>query len=142
MARIAGVDLPDEKRIDIGLTSIYGLGRNNVMAILEQVKIKPEKRVKTLTAEEIRRLQALVDKLPTEGALRQKVSEDIKRLKTIGSYRGSRHSHNLPARGQQTRTNARTKRGKRQTIGALKKKELAGREAPAKQEGEEAKTEK
>lgn len=123
MARIVGVDLPAEKRIDIGLTTIFGIGRSNVMDILKQTKIDPAKRVKTLTNEEINRLQEIIDKVPTEGTLRQKISEDIKRLKIIGSYRGIRHSRNLPVRGQRTRSNARTKRGKRQTVGALKKEE-------------------
>lgn len=125
MPRIAGIDLPAEKRIDIGLTAIYGLGRKNVVAILKRAKISPAKRVKTLTNEEVGQLREAIDKTPTEGALHQRVTENIRRLKSIGSYRGLRHTHNLPARGQRTRSNARTKRGKRQTVGALKKKDSA-----------------
>ncbi|PJE69136.1 30S ribosomal protein S13 [Candidatus Shapirobacteria bacterium CG10_big_fil_rev_8_21_14_0_10_38_14] len=130
MARIAGVDLPDEKRTDIGLTTIFGIGRSNVVAILEQAKVDPAKRIKSLTGEEINRLQEVVDKVLTEGALRQKIAENIKRLKTIGSYRGIRHSQNLPVRGQRTRSNARTKRGKRQTVGSLKKEETIKSKGP------------
>lgn len=133
MARIAGVTLAEEKRIDIGLTAIFGIGRRNVVGILAQAGVDPAKRVKNLTAEEITKLQKAVDKFPVEGDLRKKITDDIARLKQIGSYRGLRHSQNLPVRGQRTRTNARTKRGKRKTIGALKKKELArfkGKEIP------------
>jgi small subunit ribosomal protein S13 len=125
MARIAGVTLPEEKRVDIGLTVIFGLGRQNVGEILREAGVDPTKRVKNLTTEEVTKLQKAVDKFPVEGTLRKKIADDIKRLKTIGSYRGLRHTQNLPVRGQRTRTNARTKRGKRKTIGAMKKKELA-----------------
>lgn len=135
MARIAGVDLPDKKRVDIGLTAVYGLGRENVKVVLAKAGLEPSKRVKDLSQEEIGRLQSAVDTIPTEGILRQRISEDIKRLKSIGSYRGSRHTHNLPARGQRTRSNARTRRGKRQTVGALKKEEQTKQEVDAKQEG-------
>lgn len=124
MARIAGIDLPSEKRVDIGLTAIYGLGRANVVAVLESAKVEPSKRVKDLTDQETSRLQKVVDQYPTEGVLRKKVEADIRRLKAIGSYRGIRHAQNLPVRGQRTRSNARTKRGKRQTVGALKKKDM------------------
>jgi len=125
MPRIAGVEIPEEKRVDIGLTAIYGIGRSNVMEILESTKIDPATRVKNLTDSEVSRIQKVVDKLPTEGTLRKQLAENIKRLKSIGSYRGLRHSQNLPARGQRTRSNARTKRGKRATIGAMRKKDLA-----------------
>lgn len=125
MARIAGVILPEEKRVDVGLTVIFGIGRQNVGEILGEAGVDPAKRVKNLTAEEVIKLQKAVDKFPVEGTLKKKITEDIKRLKTIGSYRGLRHIQNLPVRGQRTRTNARTKRGKRKTIGAMKKKELA-----------------
>lgn len=137
MARIAGVTLPEEKRIDIGLTVLFGIGRRNVVEILAQAGIDPAKRVKDLTAEEATKLQKVVDKFPVEGDLRKKIADDIGRLKQIGSYRGLRHIQNLPVRGQRTRTNARTKRGKRKTIGALKKKELArfkGKEIPEEEE--------
>jgi small subunit ribosomal protein S13 len=121
MVRIAGIDLPKEKRIDIGLTVIYGIGRKNVVDILKEAKIEASKRVNSLTDEEVARITKVVDKLMIEGDLRKKIANDIQRLKSIGSYRGLRHSRNLPVRGQRTRSNARTKRGKRKTIGALKK---------------------
>ena len=123
MARIVGIDLLAEKRIDIGLTVIYGIGRKNVGEILAKAKVDPAKRVKDLNGEEITRLQKAVEQTPVEGELRKTVNENIKRLKVINSYRGSRHIHGLPSRGQRTRSNARTKRGKRKTIGALKKEE-------------------
>jgi small subunit ribosomal protein S13 len=125
MARIAGIDLPSDKRTDIGLAFIYGIGRNNVKPILKQAKIDGAKRIKDLTDEEISRLQHVVDLQPVEGALRQQVNENIKRLKVIGAYRGVRHSMGLPSRGQRTRHNARTKRGRRKTVGALKKEDAA-----------------
>ncbi|MFH1841018.1 MAG: 30S ribosomal protein S13 [Candidatus Shapirobacteria bacterium] len=125
MARIAGIDLNNDKRIDIALTALYGIGRQNVKSILFQAKIGGEKRVKSLTAIEINRIQKVVDTVRVEGSLRVKVAEDIKRLKMIGSYRGMRHTHGLPARGQRTRSNARTKRGRRKTVGALKKEDAA-----------------
>ena len=123
MARIVGIDLLAEKRIDIGLTVIYGIGRKNVGEILAKAQVDPAKRVKDLNGEEITRLQKAVEQTPVEGELRKTVNEYIKRLKVINSYRGSRHIHGLPSRGQRTRSNARTKRGKRKTIGALKKEE-------------------
>lgn len=122
MVRIAGVDLPDTKRVDIALTYLYGIGRSNVLPLLGKVHIEAHKRVKELTEEEIGKIQRLLDKEYTiEGDLRMEINETIKRLKQIGSYRGVRHAKNLPVRGQRTRANARTKRGKRQTIGAMKK---------------------
>ncbi|MBI1869375.1 30S ribosomal protein S13 [Candidatus Gottesmanbacteria bacterium] len=122
MARIAGVDLANDKRIDIALTYIYGIGRKNVVPILEQVKIDSSKRARELTDEEIGRIQKVIDaSYKVEGDLHQEIAENIKRLKMIGSYRGIRHTRNLPVRGQRTRVNARTKRGKRQTVGALRK---------------------
>ncbi len=123
--RIAGVDLPVEKKVDIGLTAIYGIGRKNIQAILDETKIDPSKRIRDLTTEEVTRLQKAIDKLPTEGELKSIVSENIKQLKTTGSYRGIRHAQGLPARGQRTRSNARTKRGKRRTVGAMRKKDLS-----------------
>ncbi|PIU02135.1 30S ribosomal protein S13 [Candidatus Shapirobacteria bacterium CG09_land_8_20_14_0_10_49_15] len=130
MGRIAGIDLPDNKRVDIGLTAIYGIGRHNVTLVLAKSKVAASTRIKDLNQEEVSRLQAALDDVPIEGVLRQKISEDIKRLKSIGSYRGLRHSHNLPVRGQRTRSNARTKRGKRQTVGALKKEAETRQETP------------
>lgn len=128
--RIAGVDLPVEKKVDIGLTAIYGVGRKNAQGILEETGVDSSKRIKDLTTEEVTRLQKAVDKLPTEGELRRMVNENIKQLKTTGSYRGIRHTQGLPARGQRTRSNARTKRGRRRTVGALRKKDLTKTGAP------------
>jgi len=121
MARIAGVDLPNEKRLDIGLTYIFGVGRSNVSTILDEVKIDPGKRVKDLTDEEIGRIQKSVEKITVEGDLRREIDQNIRRLEDIGTYRGLRHRRGLPARGQRTRSNARTKKGKRKTVGTVKK---------------------
>jgi small subunit ribosomal protein S13 len=122
MAHIAGTEIPSEKRLDIALTYIYGIGRTNVVQVLKEAQLSPEKRVKTLTDEEINRISKVIEKGYTvEGDLRRQVHDNIKRLIEIRSYRGSRHSKNLPSRGQRTRSNARTKRGKRLTIGAMKK---------------------
>ncbi len=123
--RIVGVNIPDEKRIDISLTYLYGVGRSNVYGILKEAKIEPARRVKDLTEDEGSRLQKIVEKIKTEGDLRSEVRNNIKRLQQISSYRGMRHAHNLPARGQRTRSNARTKRGKRVTIGAIRKEVAA-----------------
>ena len=124
MVRISGVDLPAQKRIDIALTYLYGIGRNNVRKVMDQVQIRSAKRVKDLTEEEVNKIQKTVEKLyKVEGDLREEVANDIKRLKEIGSYRGVRHIKKLPVHGQRTRSNARTKRGKRVTIGALKKED-------------------
>jgi len=124
MTRIAGVDIPSEKRLDIGLTYLYGIGRSNVVKLLKEVNLDPAKRVKTLNDDEISRIgKALEKTYIIEGDLRQEILHNIKRLREIGSYRGMRHSKNLPSRGQRTKTNARTRRGKRQTVGALKKEE-------------------
>ncbi len=126
MPRIAGIDLPENKRTDIALTAIYGIGRRNVGKVLVAAKIEPAKKAKDLSEEEVARLQKTIETiLKVEGDLRKEVQENIKRLKQISSYRGRRHLLNLPVRGQRTRSNARTKRGKRITIGALKKEELA-----------------
>lgn len=129
--RVAGVNIPDGKRIDIALTYIYGVGRSNVVAILERAQIEPTKRANTLTEEEITKIQKALDTVKIEGDLKGEIFEDIKRLKNINSYRGGRHAKNLPARGQRTRSNARTKRGKRVTIGAIKK-EMAEKMTAAK----------
>lgn len=130
MARIEGIDLPELKRTDVALTLIYGVGRKNVIGVLAEAKVDGAKRIKDLKEDEISRIQKILDqKYKVEGDLRKEVQENIKRLKQIGSYRGKRHSANLPVRGQRTRSNARTKRGKRVTIGALKKEELAKKTA-------------
>lgn len=121
MARIAGIDLQSEKRIDIALTRLYGVGRQNAASILKKAGVDAGMRVKALTDEQINKIQKIVDEIKVEGDLRTEVHANIASLKQIGSYRGSRHSHNLPSRGQRTRSNARTKRGKRVTIGAIKK---------------------
>jgi small subunit ribosomal protein S13 len=137
MPRIAGVDIPEKKRVDIGLTYIYGIGRANVVEILKRANVAPTKRVHDLSAEEVSRLQKTVEKIKVEGDLRKTVAQNIARLREIGSYRGSRHVKGLPARGQRTRTNARTKRGKRVTIGALKKEVLAKVEVAKKEKEKE-----
>lgn len=116
--------MDNNKRVDIALTRLYGVGRANVVVILKKAEVAANKRVKDLTEEEINKIQKVIDSLKVEGDLRGEVQANITSLKQIGSYRGSRHSHNLPSRGQRTRSNARTKRGKRVTIGAIRK-ELA-----------------
>lgn len=121
--RISGVTIPDEKRVDIALTYLYGIGRGNVYGILKKANVDPAKRVKTLSEDEQKTIQKIVEEYKIEGDLRVEIGENIKRLKEIGSYRGGRHSRNLPVRGQRTRSNARTKRGKRVTIGAIKKED-------------------
>lgn len=132
MARISGVDLPNEKRLDIALTYLYGVGRTNVKLILKKAELDPTRRFKTLTDDEVSKLTKIIEKdTMVEGDLRRKVGDSIKRLIEIKSYRGMRHAHKLPSRGQRTKTNARTKRGKRMTVGALKKEDRAKTEAPA-----------
>ena len=123
MARISGINLPGEKRIEAALTLIYGIGRILSTKILLKLSIDRDTRVKNLTEKDISSLQEEISKYHTEGDLRRKIAQDIKRLQEIGSYRGSRHRRNLPVRGQRTRTNARTKRGKRVTVGSGKRKE-------------------
>lgn len=135
MPRIAGVDIPEKKRVDIALTYIYGLGRSNVYEVLKKAQVEAAKRVTALTTEEVSRLQKALETVKVEGDLRKQIAQNITRLKETGSYRGIRHIRGLPSRGQRTRTNARTKRGKRVTIGALKKEALAKVEA-AKREKE------
>ena len=124
MARIAGVELPENKRIEFALPYIYGIGMSVAEKIVEEAKVNLGARVKDLTEEEISRIQKLVDKYTIEGDLRRQIQQNIRRLEEIGTYRGTRHKKNLPARGQRTRSNARTKRGKRVTIGAMKKDSL------------------
>ena len=119
--RFTGVNIPDEKKVFIALRYIYGVGPSNVSDILKKAEVSGDKRLKELTEDELKRLQHVVEERKVEGDLRAEISGNIKRLKEVGAYRGSRHSHNLPVRGQRTRSNARTKRGKRVTIGAIKK---------------------
>ena len=122
MARIAGVDLPREKRIEIGLTYIYGIGRPTSNAILAKAGINPDTRVKDLTEEEAGKIRKIIDEeYLVEGDLRREVSLNIKRLMEIGSYRGIRHRRGLPVRGQNTKTNARTRKGPKKTVGRKKK---------------------
>ena len=130
MARIAGVDLPEGKRVDIGLTLIYGIGRSNVVNVIAEAKVDAATRVKDLTDEEVGRLQKAVDKFKVEGDLIREVEQNIKRLEEIGSYRGLRHRKGLPVRGQRTRSNARTRRGRRKTVGAISKEVVAPKAAP------------
>ena len=122
MARIAGIDLPREKRIEIGLTYIYGIGRTSAQKILEMTGINPDIRVKDLTADQEAALRDVIDKHFTiEGDLRREVALNIKRLTEIGCYRGVRHRRGLPVRGQRTKTNARTRKGPKKTIANKKK---------------------
>ena len=127
MARIAGVDLPNEKRVEIGLTYIYGIGLTTSKKILADTGIDPDVRVKDLTEEDISKLREYIDhNLQVEGDRRRVVALDIKRLIEIGSYRGLRHRKGLPVRGQRSKTNARTRKGPKKTI-ANKKKKVGGR---------------
>ena len=122
MARIAGVDLPREKRVEIGLTYIYGIGKPTAKAILEKAGINPDTRVKDLTEDEAGAIRKIIDsEYMVEGDLRREVSLNIKRLMEIGSYRGIRHRRGLPVRGQKTKTNARTRKGPKKTVGRKKK---------------------
>ncbi len=123
MARIVGVDLPRDKRIEIGLTYIYGIGRYQALKILAESQIDPDTRVKDLTEEELGRLNAVIsEKYKVEGDVRQEIDTNIKRLIDINCYRGLRHRRGLPVRGQRTRTNARTRKGPRKTVGVMRKK--------------------
>jgi len=123
MARIAGVDLPRDKRIEIGLTYIYGIGRKSAVDILEKAGINPDTRVKNLSEEEAGAIRKIIDQgYVVEGELRREVSLNIKRLMEIGCYRGIRHRRGLPVRGQNTKTNARTRKGPKKTVGRKKKK--------------------
>ena len=115
MARIEGVDLPKNKRVEIGLTYIYGIGRSRSNDILEEAGVDPDTKVKDLTEAEIARLRSEIDEFQVEGELRRQVQADIQRLKDIGCYRGIRHKKGLPVRGQRTRTNARTRKGPKDT---------------------------
>ena len=122
MARIAGVDLPKEKRIEIALTYVYGIGRTSATKILEQTGINPDTRVKDLTEEDETKLRECIDQnFVVEGDLRRQTALDIRRLMEIGSYRGTRHRRGLPVRGQRSKTNARTRKGPKRTIAGKKK---------------------
>jgi small subunit ribosomal protein S13 len=125
MPRIAGIDIPEKKRVHIALTYIYGIGQKFSADILREANVSVDKRAKELTSDEVSRIAKIVERYNTEGNLRKTIRENIDRLKRIGSYRGMRHSAGLPVRGQRTRVNARTRRGKRRTIGALSKEEAA-----------------
>ncbi len=122
MARIAGVDLPREKRVEIGLTYIYGIGLTSSRKILEEAGVDPDIRVKDLSEEDASKIRKIIDsEYMVEGDLRREVSMNIKRLMEIGSYRGIRHRRSLPVRGQKTKTNARTRKGPKKTVGRKKK---------------------
>ncbi|MDD3101800.1 MAG: 30S ribosomal protein S13 [Patescibacteria group bacterium] len=111
MARIQGVDLPKDKRIEIGLTYIFGIGQTTSNKILKEAKINPNKRVKELNAQEVEQLKSIIDSIKVEGALHSAIVANIKRLRDVGCYRGIRHTRHLPVRGQRTKTNSRTVRG-------------------------------
>ena len=122
MARIAGVDLPREKRVEIGLTYIYGIGRVSANRILEAANVDPDTRVRDLTDDEVKRISAVIDETQTvEGDLRREIALNIKRLQEIGCYRGIRHRKGLPVRGQKTKTNATTRKGAKRTVANKKK---------------------
>lgn len=122
MARIAGVDLPREKRVEIGLTYIYGIGRVSADRILEAANVDPSTRVRDLTDDEVKRISAVIDEtMSVEGDLRREIALNIKRLQEIGCYRGIRHRKGLPVRGQKTKTNARTRKGPKRTVANKKK---------------------
>lgn len=126
MVRLLGVVLPDNKRVEYALTLIYGIGWSNSRKILNQAKIDRNTKVSKLTEDEFKKIIAFIEEnYKVEGELREEINENLKRLREIGSYRGIRHIKGLPVRGQRTRSNARTKRGKRKTVGALRKEEWA-----------------
>lgn len=132
MPRISGVDIPNNKRLEVALTYIFGIGLNTSKAILKKTKLDPNKRTQDLTPKEIATLNTALQKKVIEGDLRKTIRDNIETLKRLGAYRGLRHLAGLPARGQRTRSNARTKRGKRQTVGALKKDEMAKKQTAEK----------
>ena len=122
MARIAGVDLPRDKRIEIGLTYIYGIGRTSADKILAQAGVNPDIRVRDLTDDDVKKISAVIDEtMMVEGDLRREIALNIKRLQEIGCYRGIRHRKSLPVRGQKTKTNARTRKGPKRTVANKKK---------------------
>ena len=121
MPRIAGVDIPSDKKIKISLRYIYGVGPTNAMAILKEAGIDPERRAKELTEEELAKIIGIIDRgILVEGALRRQIQQNIARLRDVGSYRGFRHRRSLPVRGQRTRSNARTRKGPRKTVAGKK----------------------
>ena len=122
MARISGVDLPREKRVEIGLTYVYGIGRTSANRILKEAGVNPDTRVKDLTDDEVKRISVVIaDSQTVEGDLRREIAMNIKRLQEIGCYRGIRHRKSLPVSGQKTKTNARTRKGQRKTVANKKK---------------------
>lgn len=139
MPRVSGVDIPADKKVKVALTYIYGLGDAKSLELLKQAKVDPEKRVNKLTDSELAAIQKAVTTVPVEGALRKLVNESIKRLKQINTYRGIRHSKGLPVRGQSTRHNARTRKGKRKTVGAMKKTDMQKMEEAKKAKESKAK---
>ena len=146
MARVAGIELPREKRIDVALCYIYGIGPTTSRGVITTSQVRPERRVKDLTEDEVARINAAVGRLKVEGDLRREVTGNIKRLIDIGCYRGSRHAKSLPVRGQRTRTNARTRKGVRKTVGVMRGKQRSvskqgrpGENAPAPEKKKEAK---
>lgn len=127
MARIEGVDLPRDKRIEVALTYIYGIGLTTSHAILAETGVNPDTRVRDLTEDDLSKLRAVIATIPTEGDLRRQVNMNIKRLMEISSYRGMRHRRNLPVRGQRTRTNARTRKGPKKTVPGRGRRRGAGK---------------
>ena len=122
MARIAGVNLPNQKRLEVGLTYIYGIGRSTAVKVCKDLELDPDEKVKDLTDEEVTKLREFIDgKLQVEGDLRRERTQAIKRLSEIGAYRGLRHRRGLPTHGQRTKTNARTRKGPKKTVGRGKK---------------------
>jgi small subunit ribosomal protein S13 len=136
VARIAGVDLPAEKRIEIALTYIFGIGRTTARKILAQSGVSPDVRVKVMSDEDAGKLRSIIERdYKVEGALRGEVAMNIKRLMDIGAYRGLRHRRGLPVRGQRTKTNARTRKGPKKTAGGMKRPTAAAKPAPAAKKG-------
>jgi small subunit ribosomal protein S13 len=133
MARISGVDLPKEKRVDVALAYIYGIGRKLGADLVAEAQVDPATRVKNLTEAEVNKLSSLIStrEIKVEGDLRRDIQANVRRLMEIGAYRGFRHRRNLPCRGQRTRTNARTRRGRRKTVGAARAEKPAAGAAPA-----------
>jgi small subunit ribosomal protein S13 len=137
MARIAGIELQDKWKIDFALTKIKGIGWSTAEKVLDKANIDSSKRVKELNQDDISKIASAIEDKPIEGELVRQVRKNIQRLQQIGSYRGQRHKKNLPARGQRTKTNARTKRGKRKTVGAFKKEALVKQQPTRKEEDKE-----
>lgn len=130
MPRISGIDVPNDKRIDIALTYIYGIGNGIAKDILKKAKVDANIRTKNLSPDELKNIQAVIETMPTEGELRKIIRDNIETLKRIQAYRGVRHNMGLPVRGQRTKTNARTRKGKRKTIGAVSKEAATAGTAP------------